>query len=130
MLMVYITLSIGCECIFLQLLYSYCHEWNNKEVLNALVRTYSVQECFEKFGIGWNKLYKNLLYCGHINLKTRRSYTGDERQPLIDFIRDEEFPNVIKVAIAMCEDAGLDIYKIINSVNIQRIVRAEQITQG
>ncbi len=97
------------------------HNWDNKAVLNALVRAYALQECNGIFGSGWNALYKNIQYHEHINLKIRRGHSGHKDKPLIDFIRDDEFPGIIKIAAAMCEKAGLDTYKIINTVNMEKV---------
>lgn len=97
------------------------HDWDNKAVLNALVRAYAMHECNGIFGSGWNALYKNVQYHEHINLKIRRGHSKQKDKPLINFIHDEEFPAVIKVAAAMCEKAGLDTYKIINAVNNEKI---------
>ena len=97
------------------------HDWDNKAVLNALVRAYAMQECNGIFGSGWNALYKNIQYHEHINLKMRRGHSKDKDKPLIDFIRDDEFPGIIKIAAAMCEKAGLNTYKIINTVNMEKI---------
>lgn len=97
------------------------HDWDNKAVLNALVRAYAMQECNGIFGSGWNALYKNIQYHERINLKMRRGHSKDKGKPLIDFIRDDEFPGIIKIAAAMCEKAGLNTYKIINTVNMKKI---------
>lgn len=97
------------------------HNWNNKAVLNALVRAYAMQECNGIFGSGWNALYKNIQYHEHINLKIRRGHSNDKNKPLIDFIRDDEFPGIIKIAVAMCEKVGLNTYKIINEVNMKKV---------
>lgn len=98
------------------------HNWDNKAVLNALVRAYAMQECNGIFGSGWNALYKNIQYHEHINLKIRRGHSNDKNKPLIDFIRDDEFPGIIKIAVAMCEKVGLNTYKIINEVNMKKVV--------
>lgn len=97
------------------------HNWDNKAVLNALIRAYAMQECNGIFGSGWNALYKNIQYHEHINLKIRRGHSSDKNKPLIDFIRDDEFPGIIKIAVAMCEKVGLNTYKIINEVNMKKV---------
>ena len=56
------------------------HDWDNKVVLNALVRAYTMHECNGIFGSGWNALYKNVQYHEHINLKIRRGTFQAKRQ--------------------------------------------------
>ena len=97
------------------------HTWDNKSILNALMRSYSLKIHNGIFGKGWNELYKNLQYHEHINLKIRKGHSKDNMKSLIDFIKEEEFSKVIKVAAAMCEKAGIDTYKIINEVNMGNI---------
>jgi prophage antirepressor-like protein len=98
------------------------YEWENRSILNALVRSYALCKCNGVIGVGWNTLYKSIQYHEHINLKIRKGHSGDKKKPLIEFIREDEFPKVIKIAVAMCEKAGIDTYKIINEVNVKKIM--------
>lgn len=97
------------------------HEWNDKAILNALIRAYSLKVYNGIFGNGWNELYKNLQYHEHINLKIRRGHSKDKNKGLIEFIRPDEFCKAVKIAVAMCEKAGIDTYKVINEVNMKNI---------
>lgn len=96
------------------------HEWENKSVLNALIRAYAVKKHNSIFGVAWNEFYKNLQYQAHINLKIRRGHSKDNKK-LIDYIHDDEFNTAIKIAVAMCEKAGIDTYKTINEINMENV---------
>lgn len=97
------------------------HEWENKPTLNALIRAYAIKECNGIFGNAWNQLYKNLAYGEHIDLKKRKGHSGMKDVALINFIHDDEFNKVLKMAVAMCEKSGIDTYKIINETNMKKV---------
>lgn len=92
--------------------------WDDRSVLNALVRAYSNRVHNNVFAKGWNSLYKAAMYDLGINLKNRIVPKG--RKGLIDTITQEEFPKIIKLAAAMCQRANIDVGKIINEVNAER----------
>lgn len=91
--------------------------WDFGSIINALVRTYANKQCRGNFSYAFGIFYKQVQYKLHINLKHRRTAKGKETDTLISFFKKPEYPLAIKVATAMCEEAGLDTGKIINEVN-------------
>lgn len=70
--------------------------WSDRNTLNAGIRKLSAVTGIP-FGNLWNELYKNLQYKYGICLKQR----GDK--PYINWVKEEEWNNVIKTFCAMCE---------------------------
>lgn len=70
--------------------------WSDRNKLNAGIRKLSAVTGIP-FGNLWNELYKNLQYKYGICLKQR----GDK--PYINWVKEEEWNNVIKTFCAMCE---------------------------
>jgi len=91
-------------------------EWGYKPILNSIMRTLALA-CFHgKFYHAWNALYKQVKYKHGYDFKLR---TGAEK--IIDRIKEEEFPDVVSVAVAMCEANHIDVTKVINSINAENI---------
>lgn len=95
--------------------------WEHKSIINALVRAYASRMCSKNFALAWNTYYKNLRYKQHINLKTRYTLSDKSKPKIIDLLKKEEIPTAIKVAAAMCEDAGIDIGLVINKINLAAV---------
>lgn len=96
--------------------------WDGKTVINALVRTFGSRCMNGNFSYAFNTFYKKLNYGMNINLKSRRTKSTKPNAALIDFLTEEEMPNAIQIAVAMCEESGIDTGDIIskaNAVNIQ-----------
>lgn len=70
--------------------------WSERNKLNAGIRKLAAVTGIP-FGNLWNELYKNLQYKYSICLKQR----GDK--PYIQWVKEEEWKNVIKTFCAMCE---------------------------
>lgn len=71
-------------------------EWEDRKKLNAGVRRLAVVT-ENSFGTVWNELYRNLQYKHGICLKKRGP------SPYIQYIKEEEWQNVIKTFSAICE---------------------------
>lgn len=71
-------------------------EWKDRKKLNAGIRKLSAVTGIP-FGNMWNELYKNLQYKYGICLKQR----GDK--PYLQWIKEEEWKDVLKTFCAMCE---------------------------
>lgn len=70
--------------------------WSDRNILNAGIRKLGAVTGIP-FGNLWNQLYKNLQYKYGICLKQR----GDK--PYIQWVKEEEWNNVIRTFCAMCE---------------------------
>lgn len=91
-------------------------EWGDRPLINAIVRAYG-------HGIGgdyktaWRDFKKELLYRYSINLNTRKTAHlnngGSKKKGTLDFLNDDELPQAISTAVAMCRDANIDISDII-----------------
>lgn len=91
-------------------------EWCDRPLINAIVRAYG-------HGIGgdyktaWRDFKKELLYRYSINLNARKTAHlnngGSKKKGTLDFLNDDELPQAISTAVAMCRDANIDISDII-----------------
>lgn len=95
--------------------------WNPREILNSLVRSYALKACSNKVSYAWSNLYKKVEYKLHINLKARKDNNGKRGGAIIDTIRNEEWNDVVAVAVAMCEEAGIDVGKVIGKTNVEML---------
>ena len=94
-------------------------EWGYKPILNALMRKYATQ-CFSKnkykFSDAWNSLYHQVKYKYGYDIPNRHNAKN-----MIDRITDEEFPNVIAMAVSLLKNNGIDISKVINDINTENV---------
>lgn len=74
-------------------------EWNDRAKLNAGVRMLAAVTGIQ-FSVMWNELYKNLQYKYGICLKQRG------KSPYIQYVKSDEWENVVKTFCAMCEAYG------------------------
>lgn len=96
--------------------------WDEKSVINALIRKYASLIYKNNFALAWNTYYKRLNYKQHINLRIRRSLSDNSKTRLIDLIEPSEIKTALKLAVAMCEEKGINTGEIINSVNMSTYV--------
>ena len=94
-------------------------EWGYKPILNALMRKYATQ-CFSKnkykFSDAWNSLYHQVKYKYGYDIPNRHNSKN-----IIDRIKEEEFPDVIAVAVSLLKNNGINISKIINDINTENV---------
>ena len=95
--------------------------WNPREILNSLVRSYAIKACSNKVSYAWGNLYKKVEYKLHINLRARKDNNGKRGGAIIDTIRNEEWNDVVAVAVAMCEEVGIDVGKVIGKTNVEML---------
>ena len=95
--------------------------WDNSAIINSLIRAYASYRCLGVFAKAYNIFYKKLNYSLHINLRSRRAKSTKPKTPLIDFITKEEMPDALKIAVAMCEESGIDTGTIINETNMEKV---------
>lgn len=95
--------------------------WDNRAIINALVRAYAARVCPDNFRKAWNIFYKNLIYNLHINLRQRRATGKVVYSHLIDYVRDSEVMDVLQAAVAMCEQVGINTGEVINKTNEENI---------
>lgn len=93
--------------------------WEPRPIINALVKTYARSRYpwqQNKYAKAWDDFYYNLKYKYHIDIVSRH-IRNNKIGGKIAYIRHNEFDRAIKVAVAMCEQRGIDTGKIINEVN-------------
>lgn len=95
--------------------------WDDSAIINSLIRAYASYRCLGVFAKAYNIFYKKLNYSLHINLRLRRAKSTKPKTPLIDFITKEEMPDALKIAVAMCEESGIDTGTIINETNMEKV---------
>ena len=86
--------------------------WDNRAILNALIRSLGYKKFKNKISFAWNTYYKALLYKSGINLRGRA-----KQGALLDAIKENEWQEAISVAVALCKENGIDVCKVINEVN-------------
>ena len=84
--------------------------WDDRAIINALIRTYGHRVLNDDMRFAWNIYYKNLLYKEGINLNARCT---DKRKAKISYIHDKEWDKALAVAVAMCEDNNIDTSEIL-----------------
>lgn len=92
--------------------------WDNKAVLNAMVRAAAVNSFEDNFGKAWGSYYKQLQYKQGICLSSRN---GDGSK--LSKIRPGEWTSALQVGAAWLMDMGIDVIPIINSVNTTLITK-------
>lgn len=87
-----------------------------RAVVNALVRSFAFYCLDSDFKKAFHLFYKELYYKKRIALNMRLG-TGS----LLNRVRDDEWNDVVEVAVAMCRDHGIDIERAVNSVNSELV---------
>lgn len=91
-------------------------EWADRPIINALVRAYahSIEDDYKG---AWREFKKELLYRYGINLNARQTAHlnngGNKNKAKLDFLNDDELPQAISTAVAMCRNNNVDISEII-----------------
>lgn len=83
-----------------------------RAVVNALVRSFAFYCLDSDFKKAFHLFYKELYYKKRIALNMRLGAGS-----LLNRVRDDEWNDVVEVAVAMCKDHGIDIERAINPVN-------------
>ena len=91
--------------------------WDNRSVLNALVRKIS-SKCFGgNFQLGWNYFYKQYNYKYHRDIKKCKNTS----KSLIDRLTESQLADAVRVAASICEAKKINTGEIINEVNAARV---------
>lgn len=90
-------------------------KWGNRPIANALVRAIAgVTHCPVPYT--WGRVYREMAYALGIHVSMRK-LTGVDTS-LIARVREDEWPNVLRLIGSLAHEAGVDIAQCINSVNI------------
>lgn len=85
-----------------------------RAIVNALIRSFAYYCLDNDFKKAFRLFYKDLQYKKSIALNMR---LGGGSQ--LDRVRDDEWGDVVEVAVALCKDHGVDIERAINPVNTE-----------
>ncbi len=94
--------------------------WDNKRILSACLRTLAVVRLNGNCQYAYNIFYKELRYKKGICLSNR---SGSNH--LVDRIRDDEWNDVMEVLASIYERNGMDISRVVNKVNAERMGKHE-----
>ena len=92
--------------------------WDDRRILNALVRSYANNRCNGEMQVAWNYFYKQINYALGINIWNRKSPTAKSR---LDLLTEDELKSAVSVVAALCEHADLNVGKIIGETNAKNI---------
>lgn len=87
-----------------------------RAIVNALIRSFAYYCLDNDFKKAFRLFYKELQYKKSIALNMR---LGGGSQ--LDRVRDDEWGDVVEVAVALCKDHGVDIERAINPVNTEMV---------
>nr|DAG29030.1 MAG TPA: hypothetical protein [Caudoviricetes sp.] len=87
-----------------------------RAIVNALIRSFAYYCLDNDFKKAFRLFYKDLQYKKSIALNMR---LGGGSQ--LDRVRDDEWGDVVEVAVALCKDHGVDIERAINPVNTEMV---------
>lgn len=91
-------------------------EWADRPIINALVRAYA-HSIDDDYAEAWREFKKELLYRYSINLNARKTHHlnngGSKNKKTLDFLNDDELPQAISTAVAMCKGKNVDISEIV-----------------
>lgn len=91
--------------------------WEPRRTLNALIRTIAAAAFDHKYSAAWDRFYRELKYREGI-LIARRSGVRDGKAAL-DSVRDEEWPQLMKVVASLCYDYCVDVVHATNRETVQ-----------
>lgn len=91
-------------------------KWDDRLVLSALIRAYGAGVFKGNMQLAWNSFYKELLYQQHICVKARRAMNSSANT-MVELIKPEEWPRVIKCAVAFCEKKKIKTGEILAHYN-------------
>lgn len=89
------------------------NEWDDRSLISHLIRKYGYNRYNNKFGVAWSEFYQNLNYKLHINLNHRLALQDNKKKKPLDMIKECEWKDALKIAVAMCECVGINTSEII-----------------
>ena len=90
--------------------------WDRRRTLNALIREIAATVFDHKYGAAWDRFYRELKYQTGIHVVTRSSRSG---KPVLDTVKDEEWPKLLKVATSLCYDYAIDVVHATNEETVR-----------
>ena len=99
--------------------------WDNRAIINALVRHWGCVCRGGNLDFAWKSIYKTLNYALGINVYSRKN---KKKTSWLDVLTEDEMLKAIKIVAALCEKANINVGKIIGETNakfVQEIPKIE-----
>lgn len=99
--------------------------WDNRAIINALVRHWGCVCRGGNLDFAWKSIYKTLNYALGINVYGRKD---KKKTSWLDVLTEDEMLKAIKIVAALCEKANINVGKIIGETNakfVQEIPKIE-----
>lgn len=99
--------------------------WDNRAIINALVRHWGCVCRGGNLDFAWKSIYKTLNYALGINVYSRKN---KKKTSWLDVLSEDEMLKAIKIVAALCEKANINVGKIIGETNakfVQEIPKIE-----
>lgn len=111
--------DLNVECSSLQEMNAMLAEkslvWEPRRTLNALVRAIAAAVFDHRYSQAWDRFYRELKYRTGINLTSRSAAKGGR---VLDAVRDEEWPQLMKVIASLCYDYCIDVVHTTNEETV------------
>lgn len=88
--------------------------WHEREAINKLIRKLANIRYNGGYVTAWNKLYDEMLYKHHINVRARLEH--NKGKTIFDVLNSEEIVKAFQSAMALCKDVGIDTNEILQKV--------------
>ena len=92
--------------------------WDNRSIINALVRHWGCVCRSGDLDWAWKSIYKTLNYALGINIYSRKN---KKKTSWLDVLTEDEMLKAIKVVAALCEKANINVGKIIGDTNAKMV---------
>ena len=91
--------------------------WEPRRTLNALIRAIAASAFDHKYSAAWDRFYRELKYRTGITITKRTGFRAGK--PALDTVREEEWPQLMKVIASLCYDYCVDVVYATNKETVQ-----------
>ena len=91
--------------------------WEPRRTLNALIRAIAASAFDHRYSAAWDRFYRELKYRTGITITKRTGFRAGK--PALDTVREEEWPQLMKVIASLCYDYCVDVVYATNKETVQ-----------
>lgn len=91
--------------------------WQERQIINKLVRKLAYSKYNSNFWLAWDKLYDEMLYKHNINIKARLNNKQGKNNTFFDVLTDEEIIKAFQSIVALCKENDVDVSEILEKHN-------------
>ena len=91
--------------------------WEPRRTLNALIRAIAASAFDHKYSAAWDRFYRELKYRTGITITKRTGFRAGK--PALDSVREDEWPQLMKVIASLCYDYCVDVVYATNKETVQ-----------